>query len=189
MTSSFAWPSATSACCNARSSNSSSTISSRSHIRMSSATWSLRDRPVCSLAPAGSRRVSSASRFMWTSSRDSSHSNRPPSISSPIASSARTMHLASALVSTPMPPSMVAWAMEPTRSCRHNRRSNEIDSVNLATSCPGPLLNRPLRDTGDDFFIRQEVLRQAGGHSNKNPLQLGQALGARETFDAPAGMP
>jgi hypothetical protein len=31
---------------------------------------------------------------------------------------------------------------------------DEIDSVNFATSAPGPALNRPLRETGDFFFIR-----------------------------------
>ena len=46
-----------------------------------------------------------------------------------------------------------AWAMEPRMSCRHNRQSNEIDSVNRATSAPGPPANRPLRETGAIFFF------------------------------------
>jgi len=48
--------------------------------------------------------------------------------------------------------------------------------VNLATSSPGPLLNRPLRDTGDVFFIRGKVLRQGAGVSNKNPGRLAKRL-------------
>jgi hypothetical protein len=40
-------------------------------------------------------------------------------------------------------------------SCLHNRQSKEIDSVNLATSVPGPEAKRPLRETGEDDFIRE----------------------------------
>ena len=38
-------------------------------------------------------------------------------------------------------------------SWRHNLQSNEIDSVNWATSGAGPPENRPLRDTGEYDFI------------------------------------
>ena len=39
-------------------------------------------------------------------------------------------------------------------SWRHNRQSNEIDSVNRATSSAGPPEKRPLRDTGTLFLLR-----------------------------------
>ena len=39
-------------------------------------------------------------------------------------------------------------------SCRQSRRSNEMDSVNCATAAAGPPANRPLRETGEVFFMR-----------------------------------
>ena len=57
-------------------------------------------------------------------------------------------------------------------SCRHSRQSKEMDSVYCATSAPGPPANRPLRETGDVFFmsVRLNVLangpkvtRESGG--------------------------
>ena len=39
-------------------------------------------------------------------------------------------------------------------SCRQSRRSKEMDSVNCATSAAGPPANRPLRETGEVFFMR-----------------------------------
>ena len=79
--------------------------------------------------------------------------NFPASISLPIASSPFTIARNSAFVSTPIFCSISACAIEPRMSCRHSRQSNEMDSVNRATSAPGPLANRPLRDTGDVFFM------------------------------------
>src|SRR5208282_223411 len=38
-------------------------------------------------------------------------------------------------------------------SCRQSRQSKEMDSVNSATSAAGPPANRPLRETGEIFFI------------------------------------
>ena len=64
-----------------------------------------------------------------------------------------TMALNSFCFSTPIWCSISACAMEPRMSCRHNRQSKEMDSVNAATSAAGPLENRPLRDTGEPFFI------------------------------------
>ena len=43
---------------------------------------------------------------------------------------------------------------EPRMSCRQSRRSKEMDSVNCATSAAGPPANRPLRETGEIFFMR-----------------------------------
>jgi hypothetical protein len=48
---------------------------------------------------------------------------------------------------------IVAWAIDPWMSCFHNRQSKEMDSVNSATSAAGPLVNRPLRETGDFLLI------------------------------------
>ena len=48
---------------------------------------------------------------------------------------------------------MAAWASEPRMSCRQSRQSKEMDSVNCATSAPGPRAKRPLRETGEIFFI------------------------------------
>jgi hypothetical protein len=58
---------------------------------------------------------------------------------------------------------MVAWAMEPWRSCFHSRQSKEMDSVNWATSAAGPLAKTPLRDTGDDFVLTTGFVTQTRG--------------------------
>lgn len=42
-------------------------------------------------------------------------------------------------------------------SCRHNRQSNETDCVNSATSALGPSAKRPLRETGERFFIHPNL--------------------------------
>jgi hypothetical protein len=63
------------------------------------------------------------------------------------------MALNSFFFSTPIFLSIVAWAMEPAMSCFHSRQSKEMDSVNCATSAAGPLANRPLRETGDFWFV------------------------------------
>src|SRR5271165_6663386 len=63
----------------------------------------------------------------------------------------------SILVRTPIWRSMAAWASEPWMSWRQRRQSKEMDSVNWATSAPGPLEKRPLRETGaalaDGFVV------------------------------------
>ena len=68
-------------------------------------------------------------------------------------SSPRMMAPASLFDSTPILRSMAAWASEPRMSCRQSRQSKEMDSVNCATSAPGPRAKRPLRETGEIFFI------------------------------------
>jgi len=64
------------------------------------------------------------------------------------------MPASSALVSKPTFCNMVACATEPRMSCRHRRQSNEIDSVNCATSAAGPAAKRPLRETGVVLLVR-----------------------------------
>src|SRR5688572_8449044 len=90
---------------------------------------------------------------MCTSSSSDFHWNLPSEISRAMALSTPVMSLNSALVSKPTLCSMVACAMEPRISCSHSRQSNEMDSVNAATSAEGPDLKRPLRETGLDFFM------------------------------------
>src|SRR5438128_7202872 len=68
-------------------------------------------------------------------------------------SSALTMAICSSFVSTPILCSIVACAMEPRMSWRHNRQSNEMDSVNRATLAPGSPRNLPLRESGELFFM------------------------------------
>jgi glutamine synthetase type III len=157
MTSAFFSPSETSARCSPAMSPSSAVISSRSHMRISSATWSLRERAVCSFAPAGTRFVSSASMFMWTSSSAGFHENFPAAISLPIWSRPRMIACSSFFVRTPILQSISAWAIEPRMSCRHRRQSKEMDSVNWATSALTLLAKRPLRETGDLLFIGRLV--------------------------------
>ena len=82
----------------------------------------------------------------------------------PMLSSPAMLDLASALVSTPIFCSMVARTIEPRSHCRQSRQSKEMDSENAATSAPGPLANRPLRETGDFFFIKAGAnLRRIAG--------------------------
>lgn len=64
------------------------------------------------------------------------------------------------LVSTPIFWSIIARAIEPTMSCCHNRQSKETDSVNWVTSVPGARAKRPLRETGELFFILLEFKLQ-----------------------------
>jgi hypothetical protein len=138
-------------------------ISSRSQSRMSRATWSLRERAVCSFAPAGTRRVSSASMFMWTSSSSGFHLNLPAVISLPMASRPRTMAVIPFWSARRFCGASSAWAMEPRMSCRQSRQSKEMDSVNCATSAAGPRVKAAA--AGDGRFL---------------VLAHGQVLGARQ---------
>ncbi len=56
-----------------------------------------------------------------------------------------------------------AWTSEPRMSCRQSRQSNEMDSVNCATSAAGPPANRPLRETGEIFFMRFDLITAERG--------------------------
>ena len=54
-----------------------------------------------------------------------------------------------------------------------SRQSKEMDSVNWATSAAGPAVNRPLRETGEAFFMRcnwANVSRNAGKVTEKSVL-------------------
>lgn len=47
-------------------------------------------------------------------------------------------------------------------SCFQRRQSKEMDSENFATSSAGPAAKRPLRETGDFFFINARMLVRVG---------------------------
>src|SRR5207244_77149 len=79
----------------------------------------------------------------------------PASLSSPIFVNPPTLATLSALVRIPTFSSIVACAIDPMMSCFQRRQSKEIDSVNRATSSAGPVANRPLRETGDFFFMQR----------------------------------
>ena len=96
-----------------------SSIRSRVHSRKSVATWSLRERAVCSRPAAGP--IISASRlsmFIWMSSSDRLNLNLPDPISDKIVSRPRTILLASAAVIMPCFASISAWALLAAMSCR-----------------------------------------------------------------------
>ena len=86
--------------------------------RVSVATWSLRERPVCRRLPASPmRRVSSPSIAMWMSSSSMRNGNVPASISPSISVSPLTMSSQSPWEMIPCLASMRACAMEPAISC------------------------------------------------------------------------
>ena len=85
---------------------------------MSVATWSLRERAVCSFLPTSPMRaVSALSMFMCTSSRPTDQVKRPASMSARMALRPSTMRSRSSAVSTPTAESIVACAIEPWMSC------------------------------------------------------------------------
>ena len=100
----------------------SASISPRSHSRTSVATWSLRERPVCSRLPASPTScVSRASMFRCTSSRSSFHSKRPASISCAICA---------------MPRSIAAWSSA-RRSCLARPASRHAPASPRCRRVPG----------------------------------------------------
>ena len=87
------------------------------HSRKSTATWSLRERAVCSLPAAGP--ISSASRastFMWMSSSFSEKANLPLSISARIVFSPLAIFFWSARLMMPCSASISECAIEPLMS-------------------------------------------------------------------------
>ncbi len=103
-------------------------ILSARYMRMSSATWSLRLRAVCSFLPAvPMRAVSVASTKVWMSSQVMSISSAPDSMSERMPRRPSTICTDSSGVMTPTFPSIVAWAMEPVMSCRYMRLSKPME--------------------------------------------------------------
>ena len=95
---------------------------------MSSATWSLRLRAVCSFLPAvPMRSVSVASTKVWISSHSMSMASAPLSMSARMPFSPSTICAASSAGMMPCLPSIRAWAMEPVMSCLYMRLSKPME--------------------------------------------------------------
>ena len=107
---------------------------------MSSATWSLRLRAVCSFLPTSpSRSVSTCSTNIWMSSQLGSKSSAPLSRSRRMPSSPPMRHSASCREMMPCSPSMAAWAMLPVMSCRYirwSKRREELKSSAMLSVTP-----------------------------------------------------
>ncbi len=141
------------ACSSARSSSArrsavscavSASIAPRSHSRMSVATWSLRERPVCSRLPASpTRSVSRRSMLRWTSSRSRDHTNSPRAISARICAMPCSIRAKSSAGMIPVAASMRAWASDPAMSTSASRWSKSTDAVNRLTRSVTGSLNRP----------------------------------------------
>ena len=127
------------ACCSARSMNAtrsarkrttSASMAPRSHSRVSVATWSLRERAVCSRLPASpASSVSRISMFMCTSSSARFQANSPRSISPCICLRPRSMAARSAAERMPVAASMRACASDPAMSTAARRRSVSTDAL------------------------------------------------------------
>ena len=92
-------------------------IASRTQSRMSVATWSLRERAVCSRPAAGPMRSCEAlSTFMWMSSSARENVKAPLSISAAMALSPRSIAVTSSRGRMPVAPSIAACASEPRMS-------------------------------------------------------------------------
>src|SRR3990170_4995344 len=116
----------------------------RSQSRRSSATWSLRERPVWSFAATGpSRSPRAASRLRWTSSSAGSQANLPAATSAVRASSPPTSSASSTAVTSPARASPCTCAIEPRRSSAARARSTSIERVKSAASGSVPVANRP----------------------------------------------
>ena len=132
---------------------------SRTQSRKSTATWSLRDRAVCS-RPAGSPTISfrRASTFMWMSSSAAEKGKPPPSISDRTVRSPSRIACASLSLMMPVAASMAAWARLPAMSCGASRRSKPIEALIASMIASGPAANRPphielaLSDIGKGTF-------------------------------------
>src|SRR6266480_3429069 len=145
--------------------------------RRSSATWSLRLRPVCSLAPAGpARSVTRRSMAVWMSSSVGTNTNVPSASSLWTVSSAVVTAATSSSVSTPTWPSMATCARDPSMSSPARRRSKSRLLVNASSSSAGPSAKRPCQSgRGSRSLIRLSF--------------LGGSLLARHRLDAEAPEP
>lgn len=112
--------------------------------RVSVATWSLRERPVCRRLPASPmRRVSSPSIAMWMSSSSIWKGNDPASISPSISSRHPTMASQSPWEMMRCLASMRACAFEPAISCLYRCLSTGSDAPNSCVATATSSLNRP----------------------------------------------
>ncbi len=128
----------------ARMPSSSRSIVRRAQSRRSVATWSLRERPVCSRPASGPIRVASAaSMFRWISSSAGSQVTLPASTSERRDSRPATRASTSVGVSRPALPRPRTWATEPVRSSAARAASTSIERVKSAVRGSVPPANRP----------------------------------------------
>src|SRR4051794_17631304 len=105
---------------------------------MSVATWSLRERAVCSLPPTGpASSVTRRSMAMWMSSSSPAKGNSSRSSSPATASSAPSRESRSSSLMMPCEASISACARDCATSCGHSRRSKDSDvlSARKTGSC------------------------------------------------------
>src|SRR5436190_12438844 len=117
---------------------SASAAAARVNIATSVATWSLRERAVCSLPPTGpASSVTRRSIAMWMSSSSSANGNSCRSSSPATASSAPSSASRSSSLMIPCEASISACARDWATSCGHNRRSkdSEVFSARKTGSC------------------------------------------------------
>ncbi len=117
---------------------------SRSHSRKSVATWSLRDRAVCS-RPAASpiSAASLASTFMCTSSSARSKASSPASASRRTISNPCRIARPSSSPMMPWRISILQWASEAVISWKTRRRSTSMEALMASMISEGPASNRP----------------------------------------------
>ena len=133
-------------------------ICSRTYIRKSRATWSLRLRAVWSRLPASPMRaVRRASTFMWMSSLSAVNSTFPASMSARMPSSPSVMAATSSLEMMPQSPSIFAWAREPVMSSLYSLWSNWMEALKSLTRASVSLPNRP-----DQSFIAMSFHHERG---------------------------
>ena len=108
------------------------------------ATWSLRDRPVCSFAPAvPASSVTRRSMAVWMSSSRGHELEAALRQLLSTWSSASRIDATSSASSSPTLPSILAWARELARSCGARRRSKGRLTVKASSSSAGSSAKRP----------------------------------------------
>src|ERR687897_1132425 len=131
----------------------------------SSATWSLRLRPVCSLsATFPILSLSRRSTAVCTSSSSSVHENTPASTSATTASRPRTSSADSSGVTIPRSPGIAACAMEPRTSYGASRTSKGMDALRRSKASAGDAENRPPQR---GFFSLSFMIRQSNGRQRR----------------------
>src|SRR5215211_966461 len=121
-----------------------SSAASRAKRWRSSATWSLRLRPVCSLrATSPTNSSSRRSTAVCTSSSSSVQENSPASTSASTASRPRTNSSDSSGVMIPCFPSILAWVLEPRTSYGASRTSKGMEALRRSNASAGEAPNLP----------------------------------------------
>ena len=142
-------------------------ICSRTYIRKSRATWSLRERAVWSRLPASPMRaVSRASTFIWISSLSAVNSTFPASMSARMDWRPCTMAAPSSAERMPVAASILAWAMEPVISSLYSRWSKEIDAFSSFTRASVSLPKRP----DQSFIVLVPFIQETGRRCFPVPL-------------------